>query len=46
MSPWVYHASGGRSKLFFMQSDDSMSDFRVIKNTVVTSRQGRSPDVG
>jgi hypothetical protein len=36
MSPRVYHASGGRSKLFFMQSDDSMSDFRVIKNTVLT----------
>ncbi len=37
MSPRVYLTSGGRSKLFFMQSDDSMWDFHVDGNTVLTN---------
>ena len=36
MSPRVYHSSGGRSKLFFIQSEHSMSDFSVTNNEVLT----------
>ena len=35
MNPRIYNNSGGRAKLFFMQSD-MLADFEVIENPVLT----------